>query len=449
MTTATPRDTVLAVIGDGFGSLIVHATAMYLGFTPEQIAVYGTSETPVDTYAGYAHNLGQTVLRSESESHFLPADWPTFAQLDAWARRSPRPLWRSIGRHYNPGLEEVLAEARTVMRRLDWNGVRVPTRIGWMQREMHPEPHLVLFDEDARMVGRARHVMIALGHGPLVFPPVLARARDLPGLGERIVQAYEPKSYARDGRYIVIGAGIASVNEWVNALSAGGKVLSLLRSPIPEEQDLNTPRCLFEAMGIDAYQGLDFDARIRFLGQILRGTSPKRRGWAEIVAQGRAEGRFEELTGEIDRVEPGPAGVRVHVRGPVGSDQGTLDVTGIVCGTGFNKSPLLLPLMRRLIQHYGVPVEHGKLLLRSNCGLPPLDMPRSRVACMGLLANGIIPSADTIAGLKYIGRRFVSDVARAEDLAQRPFFSRLGMQVSLALDTAHVLRQTRRTQQVA
>jgi hypothetical protein len=449
MAATMPRDTVIAVIGDGFGSLIVHATARYLGFTPEQIAVYGTSGSPIQTYAGFARNLGQTVLRSESESHFLPADWPTFAQLDAWARRSPRPLLRSIRRRYNPGLEEVMAEAQTVGRRLDWDGVRVPTRIGWVQREMTPEPHLVLFDEEARMVGRARHVMIALGHGPLAFPPVVARAREVPGLAERIVQAYEPKAYVAGGRYIVVGAGIASVNEWVNALDAGGKVVSLLRSPVPDEQDLNTPRCLFEAMGIDAYQGLDFDARIRFLGQILKGTSPHRRGWAEVVATGRSQGRFEELTGEIDRIEAGPAGLRVHVTGPAGTDMGSLDVSGIVCGTGFNKSPLVLPLVRRLIQHYGVPVAHGKLKLRSNCGLPPLDMERSRVACMGLLANGIVPSGDTIAGLKYVGRRFVSDVARAEDLAPRSFGSRLAMQLSLALDTAHVLRQTRRTSQVA
>jgi hypothetical protein len=37
------EDTTIAVVGDGFGSLIVYATAIYVGFRPEQIAVYGTS----------------------------------------------------------------------------------------------------------------------------------------------------------------------------------------------------------------------------------------------------------------------------------------------------------------------------------------------------------------------------------------------------------------------
>ncbi len=75
---------------------------------------------------------------------------------------------------------------------------------------------------------------------------------------------------------MVIGAGIASVNEWANALDAGAKVVSLLRNPAPDEQDLNTPRCFFEAMGVDAFQELSFDERVKFLGEILKGTSPSR-----------------------------------------------------------------------------------------------------------------------------------------------------------------------------
>lgn len=83
---------MLAVAGDGFGSLLVHATARYLGFENREITIFGPSENPIGTYQQFAHNLGQTVLRSESESHFLAPDWPTFAQIDAWSRRSLAPL---------------------------------------------------------------------------------------------------------------------------------------------------------------------------------------------------------------------------------------------------------------------------------------------------------------------------------------------------------------------
>jgi len=449
MATTAPRDSIIAVVGDGFGSLIVHCTARYLGFENNEITIFGPSDNPVGTYQQFAYNLGQTVLRSESESHFLAPDWPTFAQLDAWAHKSLKPLWRSVTRKYNPGVPEILTEALVVTRRSQWEDVRVPLRVGWLQREMHPTPHFVLYDEAANFIGRAKHVMLAPGHGPLSFPPVLARARKDPELGDRIVQAYEPKRYSREGRYIVLGAGIASVNEWANILDTGASVLALTRNPQPETQDLNVPRCLFESIGIDAYASLPFDERIDFLGQVLRGTRPERRQWLSRIKAGQREGRFDALIGEIDKVEPGRAGLRVHVASAHGEDPGWLDVTGVIAGTGFNKSVLTLPLLRRLIEFYKIPVVNGRIRLQSNCGVPGLDLPASRLCCMGLIANNVIPHGDTIAGLKFIGRRFVADCARAEQLKKRPFPSRLAFQFSWGGDVARALREVKPTEQLA
>ncbi len=449
MATTGIRDSTIAIVGDGLGSLIVYSTAMYLGFKPQDITIYGTSDNPVGTYQRFAYNLGQTVLRSESESHFLPADWPTFGQLDAYAHRSLAPLLRSARRKYNPGVPDILAEAGVVARRLNWDGSRVSKRVGWLQRELDGVPHFVLYDEEANLLGRAKHVMLALGHGPLAFPPVLAKAKRDPAIADRIVQAYEAKRYVRDGRYVVLGAGIASINEWANALDVGAKVIALRRNPAPDEQDLNVPRCLFEALGIDKFQGLPFDRRVAFLGTVLKGTAPKRRGWQARIEQGMAEGRFDELVGEIDRVEPGPAGLRVHVASRHGEDPGWLDVTGVVAGTGFQKSAVTLPLLRRLVEHYEIPFEDGRIQLLTNCGIPKLDRPDSRLCTMGLVANTVIPHGDTIAGLKYIGRRFVADCARAESLKHRSFLGRLRMQVSLGRESANAMRRVRRSEQLA
>src|SRR5919202_6987296 len=118
MPVAPPQDSTIAVVGDGFGSLLVHATARYVGFGPEQVRIYGTSTTAVGAYQRLAYNLGQTVLRSESESHFLPADWPTFAQLDAWAHLSPAPLVRSMSRKFNPAVADIMTELTVVARML-------------------------------------------------------------------------------------------------------------------------------------------------------------------------------------------------------------------------------------------------------------------------------------------------------------------------------------------
>ena len=68
---------------------------------------------------------------------------------------------------------------------------------------------------------------------------------------------------------------------------------------------------------------------------------------------------------------------------------------------------------------------------------------------MGIMANDVIPHGDTIAGLTFIGRRFVADCARAEKLKKRPFFSRLNLQFSVGRDVAHALRTVAPTQQLA
>ena len=71
----------------------------------------------------------------------------------------------------------------------------------------------------------------------------------------------------------------------------------------------------------------------------------------------------------------------------------------------------------------------GRIKLKSNCGVPGLDRPDSRLCMMGLNANNVIPHGDTIAGLKYIGRRFVADCARAEPAEEAAVPRRLGMQM--------------------
>ena len=444
-----PQDFVIGVVGDGFGALLTYTTAVYLGFRPEQIGIFGENPDPVTTYLGFATNLGQTVLRSESESHFLPADWPTFAQVDAFARRDPSPLFRSVGRKFNPGVPEMMAEARTVARDLGFaNQLVGGTKVGWLIREPGPPPHFSMYDDEARLLGRAKHVLVAIGHGPLSFPGALGRAREDAATAERIVQAYEPKTYFPGGRYIVLGSGIAGVNEWVNILESGAECIALRRNPQPEEQDLNVPRCLFDGSGIDAFSGLTFEQRVDFLSRVLKGTSPQRRSWATTVKDGLEQGRFEEVIGNVAEIQPGPAGLIVDLD-LHGGERVRLDATGIVASSGFVKSAFSLPLLRRLAQTYDVPVEHERIRIKTNCGIPPLDRDDSRLCLIGLNANTVVPNGDTIAGLKYISRRFVGDVARAEKLSHRSLAGRLAMQMRLARRTAREIRRLDKTAQLA
>jgi hypothetical protein len=266
---------------------------------------------------------------------------------------------------------------------------------------------------------------------------------------DRIVQAYEPKQYYRGGRYLVTGSGIASVNEWANCVESGAQCIALRRNPHPDQQDLNVPRCLFDGSGIDAFQGLSFEDRVNFIGTALKGTAPTRRNWSDIITEGREAGLFEEVIGSVTDIQPGPAGLKVHLRTYDGSDAGWIDVTGIVSATGFIKSALALPLVRRLAQAYDIPIDRDRVRLKMNCGVPPLDRPESRLAMMGLASNTIVPNADTIAGLKYQARRFAGDCFRAEGIRPRSFASRFRMQTQLAGEVVDGIKRLNKTEQLA
>ena len=427
---------VVCIVGGGFGALLTHTTLRYLGFENDEIVILGDQEDPVATYRAFAWGLGQTVLRSESESHFLPADWPTFAVLDMFARRRLRSVIRSVNRTFNPGVPDILAEARAVAETF---GYRESFRHGLVGDIVRAggegDAHFGIYDTAGTLRARARHVLVAVGHSPLFFPPVLDQARRDPAVRERIVQAYEPKHYAPGGRYVVVGSGIAGVNEWVNVLEAGGECIALRRTPAPDDQDLNVPRCLFEAYGIDAFQQLDHAQRLRLLGQVLRGTTPQRRNWQSLIADGYANGTFREVIGEITSVAPGPEGLVVDIALQAGGSTGPLHVTGVSAATGFRKDAASQPLLKRLIDRYHPPMEGPRIALDGNCGIPPVDRPDSRLCMIGIHANIVVPNGDTIAGLKYIARRFSMDVMRAERRVHRGFLER---------NTLH-LRAMRRT----
>ena len=154
------------------------------------------------------------------------------------------------------------------------------------------------------------------------------------------------------------------------------------------------------------------------------------------------------MIGAVTDIKPSPAGLLLRLK-TIDGNESELEATGVVCGTGFVKSAFSLPLVRRLVQTYDVPVHRERVKLKTNCGVPPLDREDSRLAMMGLNANTVVPNGDTIAGLKYIARRFVADVAQAEQLKTRSFPSRLSMQLGLSRKAVKSIRATRRSEQLA
>ena len=159
-------------------------------------------------------------------------------------------------------------------------------KVGWIVREPGPPAHFSLYDEDAQPA-RALQARCCSRSATArsASPGVYGEARENPETADRVVQAYEPKQYHEGGRYLVVGSGIAAVNEWANCVEAGAQCIALRRNPHPDEQDLNVPRCLFDGCGIDAFQGLSFDQRVDFLGA---GAPRHRAAAAQLGREGQA-----------------------------------------------------------------------------------------------------------------------------------------------------------------
>ena len=310
------------------------------------------------------------------------------------------------------------------------------THVGWIVREPGPPPHFSLYDEDAQLLGRAQAPHGRAGpRAARASPGVYGKARENPAMADRVVQAYEPKQYFQGGRYIVIGSGIASVNEWANCIESGAQCIALRRNPHPDEQDLNVPRCLFDGSGIDAFQGLVVRAARR-VPRAARCAAPRRtrRNWNEIITHGpqrRAATRRSSAT--ITDIQPGPAGLKVQMRLYDGTEVPEIDVTGIVCGTGFVKSALALPgdpAAGADLQRAGAPRAHqAQDQLRRAAARPRRTRGCAQMG-LDLEHGGAERRHDRRAEVP--GRRFVGDCARAEDIKVRSFPSRLAMQMSLA-----------------
>ena len=207
------------------------------------------------------------------------------------------------------------------------------------------------------------------------------------------------------------------------------------------------PRCLFEALGIDIFQGLPFEQRVAVPRQRAQGHHAAAAQLAASASStGAREGRFEELLGEIDTVERGPGGparprlehatarIRAGSTSPASSPApaSTSRRSRCRCCAGWSSTTTSRS-------------RTGRIKLRTNCGVPGLDREDSRLCMMGMNANTVIPHGDTIAGLKYIGRRFVADCARAENLqAAGPFLGPPG-----DADLARRARPRRRMRQRA
>jgi len=388
-----------AIVGAGPAGLIAYLILRYHGVPAHQIVVLDDRRDVLDAWAACSAAIAQRAMRSESEGHFFATDFPGFALLDSIRERSPLPLLRSVFNRYHPTLRDVVSHGRGLASYYDLDASRRYCRVTAVRREMHPSPHLTLETTDGTV--SARHVLLALGHGPLRWPAVDPEA--LPELAGRLTHAYQPKDY-RPGKTVVIGSGMAATGEWVNALRAGAEVVAVRRRPVLTRQALSAPRCAFGGGWLDRYHRLPATERARVLANLGRGSSPRPREWSRVLSRAEREGRLSHRVGDVLAIAAHGPHIDVHIQGEAGEE--TLAAESVIAATGFRYGWREHGITRDLVDTYGLATYGDHLILADDCVVPRLSRPDSVVAVTGPLSRWAFPAADSFAAVKYAGRRF-------------------------------------------
>jgi hypothetical protein len=356
----------VAVVGSGLAGFTAYQT-LRRELEPEEIAVFGTDDDPAATFRRRAAAIRQREMRSESDGHCLPTSFPGLAFRSTLARRSPAPLLGSLCDRYHPTVGEFLAHVERLRERSGWDRSLHRERI---ERVRAVEGG---FELDGK--GVFQHVLVAPGHPGLNVPEEL---RGDP----RAVHAYEPHEYA--STVTVVGAGLAAATEWLNALHAGAKVVSVRRRE-PERRPLNVPREYFSRRGLAAFHGLGPEERRARLRTLLAASYPPGRAFDEPLAAAEAEGRF--------RVETAVNGA-----------------AQVICATGFRRGFWHDPLLARLVAEHGLETEGEWILLAPDATVPGLTDETRTLALAGVAAQWSFPAADTLAGAKYVAHSFLRRV---------------------------------------
>lgn len=389
--------TNLAIIGDGPAALACFLVLRHAGLPVEAITVYGDSPYPLAKLEQLARMIGQRQMRSESNGHLAPTEFPTLAIIDSWQRRSPWPLLASLFDAYVPSLELVLAHSAKLAQHSGFAQRKVSARVARVVRQDRSDTPFALFDNAGQQIGEAQNVILALGLPGLAWPAVTQGWQDHSCVGH----SYQAHTFQCDEHVVIIGSGMTAVHLWVVALEAGARVTAIHRDPLLR-QPLNVPRCRFSAVGFDAYRRLSPHERQAF-HRARRGSYPRRWHWEWELWHARRRGAFASYQGELARIEAQTGnGLGLQL-----ADGRIIVADRLICATGVQANARGHTLIDHLVTTYQIPTVDGMLCAADDFTLPILSQPGSICGVVGSLARWVLPVAETFYGMKYAARSLV------------------------------------------
>ncbi len=358
-----------AIVGGGLGGFVTYTTLRFGGLEPSEIAVFGTEPDPASVFRACAAAIRQQRMRSESDGHCLARSFPGLAVRSALRSASIRPLVDSVRDRYRPTVDEFLDHVAEVRAATGWDESFRRRRI---ERIRAVDGGFSLDNE-----GVFAHVMLAPGHAGLAYPPGLEG-------DPRVVHAYQEHHYADE--VVVVGAGMAAATEWLNALAAGARVVSVRRRE-PARRPLNVERRYFTKRGLSGFRRTGRQERIALLRGFVAPSYPAGPEWDEPIARAVSKGRF--------RVEPELNGA-----------------AQVICATGFRRGFTSDPLLARLVGEHALETAESWIVLDDDSTVPALTGGDRTLALAGACAQWAHPGADTLVGMKSAARGFLRRVSR-------------------------------------
>lgn len=398
--------TNVAIIGGGLGALMMVAVLRFRGVPCREIAVYADRGAPEDRWEETVRAFRLTHLRSESLGHFYPTDSPGLASVEACQTWSPKPLILSWFDSYHPTVDFFLSHTRAVTKLVGYNQLLVKARVGSIVKN---DGYFTLYHTAGEAVGRAQHIVLAVGHGKPILPPPVEAYRQHYGQDQLVVHCFEEKDYAPPRRVLMVGDGLTSGTECANALLAGSTVSVITRQGKYLEQALNTPRQYFSRRGLKPFHEQSVPERLKELKTATRGTIRPYHRWMKLFKDAEHSGQLTYLSGELTALSQlSPTTVSAVIRGADGHALRPIVADQVIVATGFMPASTH-PLLQQLITAYQLKMVENYIAIRDDFCIDELSTPQAVAAVIGPAAAWAIPSADSLGGMKIVAHQ-VADV---------------------------------------
>jgi pSer/pThr/pTyr-binding forkhead associated (FHA) protein len=452
-----------AALGAGLGSFIWVDFLRIGGVKARQIVTLGIEGQPYARYKRLCVNSqipAQERLRSNSDS--CPDNiwgWPSYALREAWhdfwrgrIHRSVKYLWQvfaepTFAETYTPKSGNVFDSIDREAKRIGWDKMYQYGRIRAI-RKTNDGRYVIAYSRTStnrREYGYivAKYVHLATGYPGVQVLPDLQDYRERTRDFKTVVNAYEEHEHVYQnlaefgGTVMIRGRGIVAsriVQRIFEIRQKNPKIalLHLLRSPKPqgnrfgkaqrtvknfyELQPFNWPKACW---GGDLRVMLE-KATPEQRQQLLRDwggtTTADRHDWQRIARDGLAQGWYQVVFGEVEKVEPdGKGGTLTYIQERDFKGKIQLQADFIVDATGLDAKVKTSPLLDDLVTQYNLPINPlGRLSVSNDFELPEMRSgAKGRLYAAGAMTlGGPYAAVDSFLGLQYAALRSVDHLAK-------------------------------------